>query len=259
MILKKMVSKYLGEIKTNKAQVSVEYLSVFMFSLLLLIPLTFYANKSMQESRDAIKMQEIDNALKQIASIAKLLYAQEEGARKEIFITLPAGIKGGYVAITHTDKGAMSLFYKDQEIHVASVPIIGNLPLTQGRHRIYLEVAYGTYVDNTTDSFTPYKVIYLHELKVDPVKWRTENNSKVVTFNLTSASDTDLIATIDLENLSGILINNATPPVNITIPAGSSASFTANATSSATIGSGYIVINIPDFTKIKIPVTVVST
>ncbi len=253
-----MVLKYLGKIRIEKAQVSVEYLSIFILSFLLLTPLIFYANKSMQESRDAIKIQKIDNALKQISGIAKLLYAQEEGAKKEIFINLPAGIQRGYVAIAHTDKGAVSIFYKDQEIHVSSVPIIGNLPLTQGNHRIYLEVAYGSYVDNTTDSSTSYKVIYLHELKINPVKWKTENNSKVVTFNLTSSSDTDLTATVDLENLSGILINNKNPPVNITIPAKSSVTFTANATQSATIGSGYITIYVPNFAKIKIPVTVVS-
>ncbi len=124
----------------KKGQGATELLIILGIGLAVLLILLQFTSTSLFGYSSSFREKQTTDALVQLKSAAELLYQQGDGAKTEVYITLPEGINtsnvsGKTLRFSFYDGNT---FYRDLSFNVS-----GNLPISSGGHWIDLEALNG--------------------------------------------------------------------------------------------------------------------
>jgi len=126
-------------LKTNKAQVSMEYMMIVGFVAVITIPLVliYYAYSS--DTSDQINANQVDQVAKKIVDAAESVYYLGEPSQTTIKVYIPNNVVQATI-------GNREVFFKIKTksgisdiVQVSSVDIGGALPATSGIHYITIK------------------------------------------------------------------------------------------------------------------------
>ena len=131
-----------------KAQAAVEFLIIVSVALMILLPVTFYANQSLMGYKDDTKISLAKNTVKKLGESVDWIFSQGPSAKRSLEIYIPDDVYN----ISLEDKtilfkirssaGITDVFYE-------TVPSLnGYLPITSGYYFVSL-TAYADYVNIT--------------------------------------------------------------------------------------------------------------
>ena len=119
-----------------KAQASIEYLMIVGVLLLIVIPIFYYSSNRVNAN---IKLEQVDDAVKNLVNAANDVYSLGPGAKKYITITVPDGIKN----ITIDGKDIifnLGIFGDVSVIHLSAIPnVTGYILSSKGTYIIPVE------------------------------------------------------------------------------------------------------------------------
>lgn len=121
----------------RKSQVSIEYIFLIGFLLILLVPVFYYA---IDKTRSTIDINQADDAVNTIANAADRVYSLGPGSRDHVWITFPYTLVSTTVASNEV-MVVINLKGKNSEIHTSTIAeLTGSLPSTPGTHKIAIEM-----------------------------------------------------------------------------------------------------------------------
>ena len=119
-----------------RGQVSMEYLLITGFSLLLLAPLLFLYQTQSIQVQSSFQQSQAQSATDTIAAAAQRVYYAGSPSQETVRITLPSGVQRFYTTNTSVDIEAKAPRSMDL-FTVADVPLVPtDLPTTQGRFEL---------------------------------------------------------------------------------------------------------------------------
>ena len=123
----------------SKAQVSVEYLLIIGFVVIITIPLIILYYNYTADSSDEIITSQINQIANKIVDAAESVYFLGEPSQTTINVYIPSQITGASldnkeVLFNVSTKGGISDIVK-----VSSVDLTGSLPITQGTYSITIK------------------------------------------------------------------------------------------------------------------------
>ena len=128
----------------KRCQVSIEFLAIFTFAFLMLIPLTIIFFHQSSQSKDALDSSHIRNVAVKIIEKAESVYYMGEPSKITIKVNFPYKIHN----ISIGDK-EVTFNFRDYENHVSSISevstinITGSLSPREGIHYIAIEAKEG--------------------------------------------------------------------------------------------------------------------
>ncbi len=120
-----------------KAQASTEYIMIIGMVLVITIPLFYYA---MRESNVNIKLNNAEDAVNTLARAADVVYSIGPGTTKYVWVNMPKGVES-YSLDEKNVLIQVSIFGSVSDIHASTkVDLIGDIPISPGRHKIRVEM-----------------------------------------------------------------------------------------------------------------------
>ena len=136
--------------KNGKAQLSMEYMAVMGFVLLLTLPLTIIFFEQSTSARDQVNAQKAGQIIREITDTSEQVYYLGEPTAKTIKVSMPDNVKkisiiNTEIAITiETSSGDSDV------IGVSAVNLTGNLSTASGIHQIKIQaIGNGVSISNT--------------------------------------------------------------------------------------------------------------
>lgn len=121
----------------ERGQVSIEYVVIMGFLLLLIIPLTAY---SFIEVKRSTQMNNAEDTVNTLANAADEVYALGPGSKKYVQITIPGGVTQSSVSNREV-QFKMTIFGGTSDVFAPTkAELEGAIPTTSGPHRIYVEM-----------------------------------------------------------------------------------------------------------------------
>lgn len=120
----------------KQGQTSIEFLVLLAISTFILIAVVVISNEQVGGIRIAKEESDATNAIRDISSAAKEVYAQGEGAKKQVYVVLPSSYEANESLIENQSikirsRGTDYISIEDFDVH-------GNLPSTSGAHWIWV-------------------------------------------------------------------------------------------------------------------------
>ncbi|MGV8150655.1 MAG: hypothetical protein ACP5NV_02925 [Candidatus Woesearchaeota archaeon] len=123
----------------KKAQISMEYILITAFSLLVAIPLAILFFQYSQSYNDDVTLNQADKVMDEILNAAQTVRYLGEPSQKTITVYLPKGISGisfndGYFYMTLDRGGTPVNIYR-----TASINFTGNISATYGLYKLKIK------------------------------------------------------------------------------------------------------------------------
>lgn len=121
-----------------KGQAAIDYFSIVVIALMILIPLSLYVNQLLNNYRDDVKISLAKDAAKKLAENADWVFSQGPPARVSILVRIPDGIEEASLENktvlfkVRTSAGVSDVY------HTTIAPLDGSLPTKGGEYKFYL-------------------------------------------------------------------------------------------------------------------------
>ncbi|MFH1052929.1 MAG: hypothetical protein V1740_00790 [Candidatus Woesearchaeota archaeon] len=124
------------KIRSKKSQSSVEYIMIIGVVLVFTMPLFYFA---LSQSRNNIKVNQADDAVNTLSKAVDTVYALGPGSKKYVWISIPKGTSGTYVA--NKSIGILMSIFGGQSDYFSSTKaeVFGSFPSDAGTYKIPVE------------------------------------------------------------------------------------------------------------------------
>jgi uncharacterized protein (UPF0333 family) len=133
---------------SRKAQISVEYVLVVGFALLMIIPVVVVFFKQTNELGDSLSISQAEKIVKRIAETAEVVYYQGEPSQNTLTMYFPERINAIYIGENEISFEMLTTAGTNDVFAVSSVNITGFLEPGSGIKKVRIK-AYGNYVNIT--------------------------------------------------------------------------------------------------------------
>ncbi|MFA6048331.1 MAG: hypothetical protein WC792_00075 [Candidatus Micrarchaeia archaeon] len=246
-----------------RAQSSVELLVLFAIGIAALAIIVTSSQTALLSSEDAVRFSQAKSAASSLAQAADEVYSEGPGAKKQVYITVPAGTVSASVQNTSINlRVRIGGGFSDANAQTSET-VIGNIPTDPGTYRLWVvatedgRVSIGTIALSVQPGII-YSTLYPSNFTQQNLTVTNLNNtaSLSVTLNLSRPTSTDV--SVNWSDTTGTL-------QNIVLGAGASSTLTLNISSATgTTGSfldGFIYSNASNLETVQtdIAITVSST
>ena len=127
----------------RSGQAAFEYLVIVVVVMAFIIPIWAYASGFQQDAQSQLEASYAQNAVRQIADAASLVYSQGPPARMDIQIFIPEGLQS-ILFINRTVIFRQAVGSSTNDIYeVSMAPLNGSLPLYQGTYWVTVKAMEG--------------------------------------------------------------------------------------------------------------------
>lgn len=124
-------------------QSSIEYLIMFGFVLVVLIPVWFYANSNINSTNERLQKAYAQNAIERLSTAADMAYVQGSPAKITVRVRMPAGIDAITIKKHEISMRMLTPAGYTDIYGLTAAPLNGSLPEGEGFYTISLTAMAG--------------------------------------------------------------------------------------------------------------------
>jgi len=122
-----------------RAQVSFEYLLIFLIAVTMLVPVIIYVNFSRTAYTDSFKISSSKDAVNRIAEAADSVFLQGYPAKMTITVYIPEGVVNQSVGSRTINLKIRTSAGISDVYSTPKTEVNGSLPTSAGNHRLIIE------------------------------------------------------------------------------------------------------------------------